>query len=539
RCLGAFAFAHWDAQARRLTLGRDCLGHRSLLFHRAGDTIIFSNRLPALLAMPQVPREVDTLGLGNLLALNRTGSRRTAYRGIERTPSRSLLTIDRAGIREDYYWSPAFDAAPLYRRDEDYVARARELFGQAVDAVIAGQNDFAIPLSGGLDSSAIAATVARTGRASRIVCYTTLPPPDLDLPISPRRYRDERDKVEVLARMYPALDINFLPWQMSHPFASDPAAFFDRALLPNYAPSSLGMMGVMQGALSRHALILSGAGGNNGLSWTGNFSLLALLALLRAGAWGSFARELPLVARHSGQSIGRTVLSDVLKPARPMALKRLWHRLRGRDPDGVAQYSALNPDFVAQMDLARFSRTQGFDPWFEPSGWSSARLRARLLFDRARIDGDNREWVTDTCGFTTRDPHADRRVLEFALAVPEPLYRRNGVPRSFARAVFADRLPPEILRETRRGVNNLPWFRTLNPQRARIAAEIEWMETSVTARGLIDVPRLKRLLDEWPKDERAAQSRVTDYQLMLARAVHIGSFIRWVEQAKQGITGGG
>ena len=128
-----------------------------------------------------------------------------------------------------------------------------------------------------------------------------------------------------------------------------------------------------------------------------------------------------------------------------------------------------------------------------------------------------------------RDPHADRRLLEFALAVPEPMYRRNGVPRSFARQVLADRLPREIIDERRRGMNRPTWFRTLEARRANIAHDIERLEASPLARRLLDLPRLRRLMAEWPKDEQAAQECRLEYRLVLARGIHVGRFVRWVE----------
>ncbi len=103
------------------------------------------------------------------------------------------------------------------------------------------------------------------------------------------------------------------------------------------------------------------------------------------------------------------------------------------------------------------------------------------------------------------------------------------MPRSFARAVFADRLPREILTEQRRGAGGGAWFRRLTARRSAIAAEIERLENSATARRLIDLPRLKRLLDQWPADEHAAQLREFDYMLALTRGIHVGRFIRWVE----------
>jgi hypothetical protein len=63
-----------------------------------------------------------------------------------------------------------------------------------------------------------------------------------------------------------------------------------------------------------------------------------------------------------------------------------------------------------------------------------------------------------------------------------------------------------------------------------IATEIKRIEASATASRPLDVPRLKRLLDEWPKYEQAAQLRSLEYRAVLDCAVHVGNFIRWVER---------
>ena len=132
-------------------------------------------------------------------------------------------------------------------------------------------------------------------------------------------------------------------------------------------------------------------------------------------------------------------------------------------------------------------------------------------------------------GFERRDPHADRRLLEFLLAVPEPMYRRQGVSRSFARAALADRLPREILEERRSGRQGAAWFRRLSARRQDIADELERLDASPLARRLIDVRRLKRLMTKWPSDADDAEERRHEYRLLLSRGVHVGRFIRWVE----------
>jgi asparagine synthase (glutamine-hydrolysing) len=528
RCLGAFAFALWNGETRRLVLARDCLGNRALFFHRGEGFVAFASSLGGLLAMPRVPRAIDELTIANYLVVNLRDPRRTFYRGVERVPSRTIVTIDAKAVAYSHYWSPDFHAPPPYRREDDYIERARELLDTAVADATCDTPRVAISTSGGLDSSAVAATVARLGRSESITCYTVLPMTGTQVDVGPHYYLTERDKVEALARMHPALTLHLVTPDAKHPFDEDDTRFFARANMPVLAASMLGAVGQLRDAIvaGRHRTLLVGTYGNSGLSWEGRF---LLPTLLRAGHLRDFWRELNASARQSG--VGRTQIlgTEVIKPAAPVWLRQVIHRLKRRDPNDVARYSALNPQYIADCDLPRQWAAQGFSPWFIPNELDAARYRVRLLFDHNQFGRDYRAMSHDLLGYETRDPHADRRLLEFALAIPERMFRRDGIPRSFARAVLADRLPPEIVSEQRRGANVPDWFRRVDGRREAIAADIERLQSSPLASRLIDLPRLRRLVDQWPADEKAAQARIPEYKLVLARGIHIGRFIRWVE----------
>jgi asparagine synthase (glutamine-hydrolysing) len=526
RCLGAFAFARWDAQARRLTLVRDCLGNRALFYHRGPRFVAFATTLRGLLALPGVPRALDELGLAQFIAVNNCEQERTLYRGIARVPGRTLVTIDRDGVQLRKYWAPDFEASPPYTREEDYIERARELLDIAVAAATRDTPHIAIATSGGLDSSAIAATAARLGVAKSITCFCMVPPLGAKIDVGPFRYLDDRDKVEALGRMYPGLTVRFIAPDRDSVVTKDDMRFISRANLPALGAAAIGRPLADALEAGGHRVVVIGNYGDLGLSWWGP---LSLLALIRGGQWGSFGRELRAVARESGRSLARTFAGDVVVPAAPPWMRRLIYRARGRDPDSVAQHSALNPSFVAETGLARRWREQGFDPWFGPHDWNPARWRAARVFDHNQYASDLRAMANEIAGYELRDPHADRRLLEFTLAVPEPMFRRDGVPRSFARRVLADRLPREIIDERRRGANNPTWFRLLDARRDDIARDIERMDASPLVRRLIDLPRLKRLMAQWPKDEQTAEQRSGEYRLALARGVHVGRFIRWVE----------
>ena len=367
RCLGGFVFARWDADNRTLTLGRDCVGDsRALFFYRGGDFVVFASTLVALLSLPFVPREIDEISLANFMITNMREARRTVYRDIERVPSRTMVTFDQAGTRHAHYWSPNF--APVrFRREEDYVDRARELFDQAVLTATAGSRHVAISTSGGLDSSAIAATVARLGQAERITCYTLVPPPGAPSDVFPSQYPDETEKVMALGRMYPQLDIRLLAPEEPHPFEEDDTRYFAKMGFPIHSGGvNLGWFSYMYDAVAAdgHRSLVEGRFGNWGLTWYGSFFLLALL---RGGNWRTLARELPLEAAERGHGLAYTLAAQALIWNLPKPLRRMLHRLRGRDAGSVAHYSALNPAFIAECDLPRLWSETGFDPWSRPS----------------------------------------------------------------------------------------------------------------------------------------------------------------------------
>jgi asparagine synthase (glutamine-hydrolysing) len=527
RLVGAFAFAYWDCDSRELLLGRDCLGHMPLVFHVGRGFAAFASTYNSLFALPDVPRQIDEVMLGHFLALNLRNRRRTLYRGIERVPSRSVVAINGSGYTHREYWAPNFDAAPSCRTEDDYIARGRELLDQAVASAMADDRA-ALMMSGGLDSSGVAATAARLGLGDRLDCYTTVAPGDTQVDFGSAKYADDRAKVEALARMYPQLRVHFCVPPADHPLDADPTRHFLNASFPVRNPSILGQYAALVETMTaKHRTLLDGNHGNLGLSWDGQD---ASFDLFRTGQWIDLIRQVRAIARHDGRKITRTFYSEVVDRALPHRLRRLVYRLRGRDPDSVARFSALNPAFIAEHDFAAKFRAENFDPWFGPADpRRGAPLRAYYIFDRNQFGRESLGMQFEAAGIARRSPLGDRRLLEFVLSVPEPMFRRNGVPRSFARRVLADRLPREIVDERRRGVAETAWFRPLDAQRETIGRDLERIEASPLARRILDIPRLKRLMDEWPKDEQAAQLRSRDYQRVFARGIHVGRFIRWVE----------
>lgn len=161
---GQWALALWDSRERRLVLSRDRLGVRPLFFTRDAHRIAFASEVKALMADPAVPRELDPVGLDQVLTYWSTVAPRTVFRGIEQLEPGHVAVLDRDGFRRRPYWSADFPARGA-EPGQDVVENARELRDRIVEAARLRFLRSDVPvgayLSGGIDSSITAAVIAR------------------------------------------------------------------------------------------------------------------------------------------------------------------------------------------------------------------------------------------------------------------------------------------------------------------------------------------------------------------------------------------
>ena len=156
---GAFAFAVYDPRSRRLLLARDGMGVKPLFYARRGNSLIFASTLPALLAHPQVPPEVDRQGLYELLLL---GPGRTpslgVFRGVYSLEPGQQAAFDREGLALGFHWS--LQDAPWEGSFQQCAERVRALVEDSVQRQLDLPGEVCGFLSGGLDSSIICTLAA-------------------------------------------------------------------------------------------------------------------------------------------------------------------------------------------------------------------------------------------------------------------------------------------------------------------------------------------------------------------------------------------
>jgi asparagine synthase (glutamine-hydrolysing) len=162
---GMFAIGLWDARKGELLLVRDRIGIKPLYYAVLPGTVLFGSEIKAILAHPRVSRRIDLAALYHYLTFIAAPAPRTLFQGIHKIPPATRVAIDRRGaIRTETYWDP-FAAPPeegaRFDDEEWSAARVRDLLGRAIEKRMMADVPFGVFLSGGLDSSANVALMAR------------------------------------------------------------------------------------------------------------------------------------------------------------------------------------------------------------------------------------------------------------------------------------------------------------------------------------------------------------------------------------------
>ena len=160
RFRGMFAFAIWDKPNQRLLLVRDRLGIKPLYWSRRGDVIVFGSEIKAILASGLVEAQPNEAALPELLSTRYVSGDRTMFQHINKLLPGHLLTFEPDSVRIRQYWD-----VPVGERRRgstvDLVREFRDRLEEAVRLRLMSDVPLGMFLSGGIDSSAIAALMAR------------------------------------------------------------------------------------------------------------------------------------------------------------------------------------------------------------------------------------------------------------------------------------------------------------------------------------------------------------------------------------------
>lgn len=516
---GDFAFAYWNPRRRRLLLARDFLGEKPLHYSRRPGFFAFASMAKGLHALPEVEMAPDEVAIAGFVALMPDDGADTFFRGVEKVRAGHVVAVTADALRSERWWQPRLETIRLNGQDE-YAEAMREHFDRAVSVRLRGAGgEVAAHLSAGLDSSTVTATAARLLAPSggRVAAYTAVPRQGFDGRGHPETILDEGPYAASVAALYPNIDHVIVR------NGGSPIAGLDRNFLLYERPvlnlcNTVWADKILDLARERGlSVLLTGIRGNMSISYDG----LPLLAqLLAGGRLLRLFRESAALVRN-GSRLG-TVAAQALGPFLPAPLWRAISGLRGKSRK-VTDYSAINPAAVAACRLDERAAARGLDLTYRPR---RDPLEARLWVLR-RVDmGNYNKGALAGWGIDTRDPTADRRLIEFCLAVPADRFLRDGTRRALARSAFSDRLPEALLSEQRKGYQAADWHEGLSAARGEIEEELRLIAECPKARSTLDTERLGRLISDWPASGWESSSALQLYRQALLRGLSVGHFIR-------------
>jgi len=529
--VGVFAFALWDARAQQLLMARSPITAPLLVYFASPQCFAFATMPSGLLALPFVPRALNEAKLADLLVQSPAAPADTLYRDIFRLRTGHLLTVGRAGIKVRRYWQPDLKRELTLARDKDYLAALNELLERVVRDHLASVTPVGVMLSGGLDSSSIAATAARllASRGERLTAFTEAPRAGFDGPAPAGRYADETPLVRQIAAMYDNLDL-WLIRSEGRTFLDDLDRLFFHLETPFRNTSNrVWMEAILQAARERGIrVVLDGMQGNLTISWNGSG---LLPGLVRSGAWARALREANAMARRgAARSTFRALVGQGISPLLPQPLWLTLERLRGKAEARTAQpyrlWSAIHPDFAAAHRVEARARASGHD-FRNRDTRGSRELRADAL--ASQDFGAYLSAFRSMFGVDSRSPLADVRIAEFCLALPEEQFLYQGEPRALPRRAMLNRLPPQVLTNYKRGLQAADWFERSTQARAEIAAELEQLQACDAARRALDLDRMRQLVAQWPRDGWGERKTMQEYRILLEHGLMVGRFLRWFD----------
>lgn len=455
---GAFAFALWDAGRRQLMLARDRLGIRPLFYARRGAGLLFGSELKALLAHPAVQPRVDAQGLAQILTFVRTpGS--GVYQGIDELPPAHIALCTQAGFRTERYW--ALQSAPHSDDLPTTIQRVQELLRGAVDRQLDTAKPVAIMLSGGLDSSIIAALAAQ-------------------------RLRDEGQPVHTYS-------IDFV----------DSSQHFEQSPLHLAQDEPWARRAADQFGTTHHSILVEPA------------------ALIEHLMVQLTAHDLPMVGQ---MNTSLYLLMRAMKPQASVTLSGeaadeifggypwLHHEAMMRIPSfpwlpaflgqGDMGLSWLNPQVAAAVRpmehvRQRYEQTLSSVPRLDGEEAQAARRREMAYVDLCHwlpFLLERKDRMGMAAGIETRHPFGDHRLVEYAWNIPWAMKHADGLEKHVLRQAFGPLLPPDI-----RDRKKSAYPSTRNPaydSQLRAWARQITDESAAPISPLIAVDPLRSLIDQ-------------------------------------------
>jgi asparagine synthase (glutamine-hydrolysing) len=404
RSVGMFAFALWDARERELTLVRDRVGEKPLVYFQHATMLAFASELKAL--EPFHDRRLDPQAVDAYLALGYIPAPLAIFRGCRKLEPGHLLRFKdgRAEVRR--WWCPENVSREHGSGRTERAAHLRSIVADAVRLRLRADVPVAIFLSGGVDSSVIAAECARQG--SRIDAFTADfggGHPDLPHAVRVAGRLGLRHEILPIDANQAAAGFRELLWHYDEPFA-------DSSAIPSFA-----LARVLRG---RYKVVLNGEGGDEAFGGYRHYEHIAAKQAIKAAAAAL------------GLADGATNVYVESKTA-------FREDERTRLMNGSSTGNSLS--WILQRE-----------GYLAPPG---SALRRAMWSDRQLYLPNNLTYKVDIAlagnAIEGRAPFLDHRLLEWTQSLPEEELVRGSEKKVLLRAAYEHDLPRDTLHRPKQG----------------------------------------------------------------------------------------
>lgn len=443
RLRGMFAFAIWDKVQRELSLARDRLGVKPLVYLAQDGVFGFASEIGGLRALlPDARLDIDPAALDQYFTFQYIPSPQTAFKQIRKLPPAHAMVVTEAGIKRLWrYWQ--VDTSQRSRLSYDDACEAlREKLLAATAIRMVADVPLGAFLSGGVDSAVTVAAMARLGSDPVHTFAVGFDEKSLDERPYARQAAEHLGTLhsDMLAQADVVSDLPMLIRRCGEPFGDD-------SLLPTYL--------VSKAARGQVTVALTGDGGDEAFGGYRRHQQLA--RMIRLEQWGALPAWRNL--RQLGAKLEGTIRPDRRRPFPATREDRaLYHSRLQRHIDLASFFDA---DEKAGLYRPEFSGCL--------AGQNSADWFVERYALSAGADPVNRVFLTDAYTYLPEDvlfkvdiasmaaslecrsPFLDHELIEFAASLPPAMKSKGRSGKRIVREAFAGWLPPGFLQRRKQG----------------------------------------------------------------------------------------
>jgi asparagine synthase (glutamine-hydrolysing) len=463
---GAFAFAIWDKEKRKLFLARDRLGIKPLYYHSCRDRFLFSSEIKALLVYPEVPRKPNDPVIRMFLL---TGFQKytgdTFFASIKELPPAHYMLVDQKRLSLKRYWNPAAFKPGGMRADKYYTSKFRELLLDAINIRLPPTLTVGSYLSGGLDSTSVVCLANEILKSSSLSVHVDREPQKLFSAFYHEAVADERPFIEEVGR--------FVSTKINYVFPSAAIRWSDIRTFVYYMDEPVTVLNyyaywcLARITKEQAKVTFSGQGPDEFLAGHNDHFLTYIKELWKR------------------KRITRLLIELVTGLNRYGPVSAIRQAIKTLTFGGVRVEKLLDPQFVARHNLNQARKKDN-------------SLHTALLLDvtQNRLPMHLRvgDRVTSAFSLESRCPYLDHRIIEFSFSLPETQKIRNGQSKYVMRSAMKGFIP-ESVRMRKKFGTPIPlelWMKDLREEIREVFNSSKFRE-----RGYFNQPAILEAFDRY------------------------------------------